>query len=55
MDIENELVDMAVAEKERVRPIESSVDINTLLCVNYMASGKLLSSTGSSTWWSVMI
>lgn len=49
------LWNMAVAEKERVRRIESSIDINTLLCVNYLASGKLLSSTESSTWWSVMI
>lgn len=55
MDIENELVDMAVAEKEKVGRTESSIDINTLLCVKSMASGKLLSSTGSSTWWSVMI
>ena len=26
----------------------------TLPCVKYIASGKLLYSTGSSAWWSVM-
>ena len=29
-------------------------DINILLCVEHIASGKLLYSTGSSAWCSVM-
>ena len=36
--------------------VQHSVDIklHTLLCVKQMASGKLLESTGSSAWCSVM-
>ena len=48
MHIENELVDMEVAGKERVGQTESGIDIEALPCVKYMAGGKLLHSTGSS-------
>lgn len=48
MHIENELVDMEVAGKERVGQTESGIDIDALPCVKYMAGGKLLHSTGGS-------
>ena len=55
MDIENDLAAMAVAGKKRVGRTESGIDINTLPCVNCVACGKLLHSTGGSAWCSVMI
>ena len=52
-DIEYKLVDPA-GEGEGRTNRESSTDIYTLSCVRQIASGKLLCSTGSPTWCSVM-
>ena len=52
-DIENGLVD-TVGEREGGASSEGSTDIYTQPCVKQTASGKLLYSTGSSAWCSVM-
>ena len=48
-DIKNKLVDT-----ERVGQIETVTQIYTLPYAVYIATGKLLHSTGGSTWCSVM-
>ena len=50
--IEDRLVD-TLRERSWVK-IKSSIDIYTLPCLKYIASRKLLYSTGSSAWCSVM-
>ena len=51
-DIENWLVD-TVGEGEGGMNWESSMEIYTLPCVKWIASGDLLCDSGSSTWCSV--
>ena len=48
-DIENKLVD-PVGEGESRTTGESSIDVDTPLCVKQIASGKLLYNTGSPAW-----
>ena len=52
-DKENGLVN-TVAEGESGTNRESSIDIYTLSCVKYIASGMLLYNTGSPAWCSVI-
>ena len=52
-NVENRLVD-SVGEGENGIHRENSIDMYTLSCVKQIASGKLLYSTGSSAWCSVM-
>ena len=53
IDIENGHVD-TTRERESERNWERWVDIYTLLCVELIASVKLLHSTRSSAWCSLM-
>ena len=52
-DVENRPVDTA-GEGEGGTNWESNIDIYKLLCVKYITRGKLLYSTGSPAWHSVM-
>ena len=52
-DIQNRLVDIA-GEGEGVTNLECGTDIYTLPCVKQTANEKLLYSTRSSVWCSVM-